>query len=143
MENASKALIIAGAILISILLITVGITVMNAAGGATDQVEGTSDTMARQTFNAQFSAYEGSGKSAGDVKALIALIKSNNGAIKQADKALTEAGTKDKYVYLETTHPTNGKTCITSTTSLSASKAYKIEIIKYSKNGFVQSIAIY
>ena len=52
MENASKALIIAGAILISILLISVGILVMNSTGNVTDQVKTSSDSMSIQTFNA-------------------------------------------------------------------------------------------
>lgn len=40
MENASKALIIAGAILISILLISLGIIMFNASKGTTDQAIG-------------------------------------------------------------------------------------------------------
>lgn len=37
MENASKALIIAGAILISILLISLGIIMFNSSAGTSDQ----------------------------------------------------------------------------------------------------------
>ena len=45
MENASKALIIAGAILISILLISVGILVFNSTKGVTDNAEKAGDVM--------------------------------------------------------------------------------------------------
>lgn len=45
MENASKALIIAGAILISILLISLGIIMYNASTGTTDQAENTAQAM--------------------------------------------------------------------------------------------------
>ena len=45
MENASKALIIAGAILISILLISVGILVFNSTRGFTDNAGATDDAM--------------------------------------------------------------------------------------------------
>lgn len=45
MENASKALIIAGAILISILLISLGIIMFNSSKGTTDQAEGTASAM--------------------------------------------------------------------------------------------------
>lgn len=45
MENASKALIIAGAILISILLISVGILVFNSTSGVTDNAGKTGDVM--------------------------------------------------------------------------------------------------
>ena len=45
MENASKALIIAGAILIAILLISLGIIMFNSSSGTTDQAENTSAAM--------------------------------------------------------------------------------------------------
>ena len=45
MENASKALIIAGAILIAILLISLGILVFKASSGTTDQAKNTTKAM--------------------------------------------------------------------------------------------------
>ncbi len=45
MENASKALIIAGAILISILLISLGIVMFNASKGPTGQATDTANAM--------------------------------------------------------------------------------------------------
>ncbi len=45
MENASKALIIAGAILIAILLISLGIIMFNSSKGTTDQATGTANAM--------------------------------------------------------------------------------------------------
>lgn len=45
MENASKALIIAGAILISILLISLGIVMFNAPKGTTAQASNTASAM--------------------------------------------------------------------------------------------------
>lgn len=45
MENASKALIIAGAILISILLISLGIIMFNSSKGTTDQASNTAGAM--------------------------------------------------------------------------------------------------
>lgn len=144
MENASKALIIAGAILISILLITVGIAVMNSAGSATDDVGSTADSMARQTFNAQFTAYEGSGKSANDVKALFSLVRSSNGsngytATKiSATKPTGHTTAPDKYVYVYSKKDVT----ITSTSELEASATYTIEITGYSTGGYVQKIQV-
>ena len=74
MENASKALIIAGAILLSILIIALGIYVFNMAkssfdGNQLSQVE-------KSAFNQTFTMYEG--KQAGTtVKALIDSIIAN------------------------------------------------------------------
>ena len=57
MENASKALIIAGAILLAILLISLGIMIFNQASSV---VSGTGMTDAEiTTFNAKFQKYEG------------------------------------------------------------------------------------
>lgn len=78
MENASKALIIAGAILIAILLISVGILVINSTGNVTDQVGSQMDKMAKDTFNGQFTNYEGTGKSASQVRALKSAVVASN-----------------------------------------------------------------
>ena len=59
MENASKALIIAGAILISILLISIGIMVINSAQGLTETASKSMDKQTLDAFNAQFTAFEG------------------------------------------------------------------------------------
>lgn len=78
MENASKALIIAGAILLSILIIALGIFIFNAAKGAvnTDALDATEI----ETFNGQFTMYEGTKVLGSNVKALISACVSNAGA---------------------------------------------------------------
>ena len=78
MENASKALIIAGAILLSILLISLGIMVYNNAKGTVN--EANLDSEATQTFNSKFTQYTGSNKSASDVNALVNAVNANNAA---------------------------------------------------------------
>ncbi len=57
MENASKALIIAGAILLSILIIALGVYVFNIARGAMDT--SAIDELAVSTFNRPYEDYEG------------------------------------------------------------------------------------
>ena len=75
MENASKALIIAGAILLSILIIGLGMTVYNSASS---QLGGAKlDAQELQAHNSQFLAYEGKQKGA-QVNALVTAIKTNN-----------------------------------------------------------------
>ena len=78
MENASKALIIAGAILIAILLISVAILIINSTGDVTDQVSSQSESMAIQSFNGQFKSYEGKGKSATQVRSLMNAVQASN-----------------------------------------------------------------
>lgn len=78
MENASKALIIAGAILISIILIGIGIMVINAMNPINDQVGTFANSADVQIFNDRFTGYAGN-KSAQDVKGLISAITASNG----------------------------------------------------------------
>lgn len=79
MENASKALLIAGAILIVIVLIGIGVLIINSTGGIQDQAISSADSMARQTFNSQFTAYEGQDNSAAQIRSLISTINASNG----------------------------------------------------------------
>ena len=78
MENASKALIIAGAILLSILLISLGIMVYNQAKGTVNNAN--LDSEETQTFNSKFLSYTGNRKSASDVNSLIQAVNANNTA---------------------------------------------------------------
>lgn len=93
MENASKALIIAGAILISILLISVGVLIMNSTGGITGSMKSSSDSMAMQAFNSQFSSYIGTSISASQVKSLLSTIISSNASDDNHIIKVTTSGT--------------------------------------------------
>ena len=75
MENASKALIIAGAILLSILLISLGIMVYNNAKGTVSDANLDAETA--QAFNAKWTAYKGSQKGA-QLNNLIEAVRTNN-----------------------------------------------------------------
>ena len=75
MENASKALIIAGAILLSILLISLGIMIFSQAQ---DTVNNSGMSQAEiNTFNSQFTKYEGTRKGS-EVKSLIGEVIASN-----------------------------------------------------------------
>jgi hypothetical protein len=68
MENASKALIIAGAILLAILLISLGIYIFTGAQDVTKKSG--LDSQAVSVVNSAISKYEGSRKSASDVRSV-------------------------------------------------------------------------
>lgn len=78
MENATKALIIAGAVLISILLISVGIMVFNAANDPINQAQNSSEQQAVRMFNESFTAYLGTEISGQQVKSLISAVQASN-----------------------------------------------------------------
>ena len=78
MENASKALIIAGAILISILLISIGIIVINSISDPLNQSINEAEKQAIEMFNAQFTGFSGE-QQASAIKTLMTKVTSSNG----------------------------------------------------------------
>ena len=76
MENASKALIIAGAILISILIIAIGMYIYtNSTGSITDAMS-SMDTQAIEAFTANWTNYEGT-MTGSQIKAMISKLIGN------------------------------------------------------------------
>ena len=83
MENASKALIIAGAILLAILLISLGILIFSQAQ---DVVQNSGMTQAEITaFNSKWSKYEGDQKGS-VVKAMMQEVMASNADSNNASK---------------------------------------------------------
>ena len=77
MENASKALLIAGAVLIVILLIAMGMKIFRSQDDMADQVETNVQTTEMLTFNNKFYKYAGKQKGT-QVKALINDVIAHN-----------------------------------------------------------------
>ena len=76
MENASKALIIAGAILISILIIGLGVFIYQQAQSTVSKAN--LNSQEAQAQNQQFDNYFGDKVSAQEVKQLCTTVRSNN-----------------------------------------------------------------
>ena len=121
MENASKALIIAGAILLAILLISLGIMIYNQAQSATDG-SGMSDAEI-STFNSKFTKYEGDQKGP-VVKTLINEIDVNNA--RETDQG-------EAYITL---------TGITATSSVANNKTYNVTFEKDATTGRINKCTI-
>lgn len=92
MENASKALIIAGAILISILLISVGVLIMNSTSGVTGGMDSSAKAMEMQSFNSQFTSYAGNGIAASQVRSLVSAVISSNATNDNHSISVTTSG---------------------------------------------------
>ena len=86
MENASKALIIAGAILLSILIIALGVYIFNMAKSSVNT--DTLDSLDISTFNSQFTQYEGDQLGSSVKSLLTAIIASNNTNIEAEDRLI-------------------------------------------------------
>lgn len=77
MENASKALLIAGAILLSILIIAIGMSIYNSASSTINDSVGAMSTQEKDAFNNQFTSYENA-QTGSKVKALIGVLIANS-----------------------------------------------------------------
>ena len=109
MENASKALIIAGAILLAILLISLGILIFSQAQ---DTVNNSGMSQAEITaFNNKFLKYEGNRQKGSVVKSLINEVLASN-----SDSSLPDV-----------TVSVDGETK-TSTSDIDTKKEYKVEL---------------
>lgn len=97
MENASKALIIAGAILLSILLISLGILIYNNAKGTVDDADMSEYQI--QVFNEKFSSFIGENKTSYDIKDLIQT------AYEVRTSGESSTGMKTLYVVTGDTYP--------------------------------------
>lgn len=134
MENASKALIIAGAILLAILLISLGMMVLNKATGILDSEQ--LDQAAVTTFNQKFTKYEGEKVKGSNVRSLISEVAAYNGSedrVSSGEAIITltgGAGVKTD---------SDGK--ISGTVGISNTKYYKVEITERTK-GKVSKIQI-
>lgn len=123
MENASKALIIAGAILLAILLISLGIMIFNQAQ---DTVNNSGMTQAEITaFNNKFIKYEGTQKGS-VVKSLVNEVIASN------------ADSNNPKVQVSVDNTTVVSNTTSSTTEVDTTKSYNVTLTY--ANGRVSSI---
>ena len=135
MENATKALIIAGAILISILIIALGVMIYNNASGTVDSAN-LSDTEI-QSFNSKFTQYMSDSMSSTTVESLVKAVQASN----ESEYA---AGT-ERYVQIDTVAESYGaidayepsKTVVTE-----SSATYYTYSYDYSEAGLINYIQI-
>ncbi len=136
MENASKALIIAGAILLAILLISLGIYIFTQAQTV---VNGSGMTQAEvSSFNSQFLKYEKTIKGS-EVKSLIQEVNINN----------SQDDSKEKQIKLilptaSSSGGATGETTVTTykTSGITNTKSYKVEVTEYGKDGRITEMTI-
>ena len=137
MENASKALIIAGAILLSILIIALGVFVFNQAKSAVGNT-GLSDQEVA-AFNSKFDSYEGKQKGS-SVKALVNTVKNYNNTVDTTNSEYINvqsgnatAGSTVEFISAVPNYPTNIKSGTMYSISFAYNKAGQISCIYYQK----------
>lgn len=93
MENATKALIIAGAILVSILLVTMGITLLNGANGLTSSNKSTMSELEVRQFNGRLAGGIGSNVTGSDLESMLETIEAMKREDPELDMTVTLNGT--------------------------------------------------
>lgn len=145
MENASKALIMAGAILIAIMIISLGILVFSRMSSSAKSAANM-DEQEIANFNSKLTPYIGQNVNGSQVNALIQLVISiDNSAVSANDTTkivsieypIDDAGNKNKiFVESGAIHGTdNTKRVITG-----AGKFYKVEAVY--KDGLINEIKV-
>ena len=132
MENATKALLIAAAVLVAILIISLGIGIFNTAS---EQAEGAGDLTQYQiqTFNDKFRKYEGDSRTGADVNALLQTVFSHNNAQEGIDTCVSVSGAS-------TISASNQLS--TSPTKVSTNYRYTVTLTYNTTTKLVQSISI-
>ena len=142
MENASKALIIAGAILLSIAIIGIGMYIYTTA-----QQTIQSANMSQQeitAYNSEFIKYEGT-QNGSNVKALLQTVRTHNAVNKddQSKKVLVRYSDSTNYAGGETVGDNENSSADIGNTlkSIYAGKQYTVSF-DYSPTGLIRRINI-
>ena len=136
MENASKALIIAGAILLAILIIGLGMFVYQQASGAMDGIG--MDTERVTAYNSPFLQYEGT-VSGTEAKALYSLIRNHNNSEGVDDYSLQITLTIDDGDLDQNTHFTASTTTAATidTNTLKNGATYNVTFQTDGNSGYI------
>ncbi len=139
MENASKALLIAGAILICIVLISVGMMIVSSATDVVDSSSDTTKQQAVQAFNSTFNNYQGTQKGSA-IKTLLETISTSNSTNASGHTISVtitlEAGGASQDLGDDSTQITSQAADIVS------SAKYKVTVTEKDSEGYVSAISI-
>lgn len=140
MDNASKALIIAGAILIAVMLVSLGVMLYNTAAGVAESTTGTVESLGIEGYNAQFNQYMGKRQRAAVAQGLIDKVVTNNANADTTIKVELKAGGG----LTESVGETSDSATLTTMRNKITSKntVYQIEIGGYDTSGTINSIII-
>lgn len=136
MENATKALLIAAAVLVAILIISLGLVVYNMAAETVN-----SQNLSQQEVQAQnekFARYDGINKRGSEVNAMLKTVLQSNMDLKATNKSnglVSVIGGEGASISL-----TTGATSIT--TRADTSKMYDITVNYDSTSGLVNTITV-
>ena len=138
MENASKALIIAGAILLSILIIALGVFIFNQSKSAMGNI-GLSDQEV-SAFNSKWESYEGT-QLGSSVRSLVTQVNNYNRTANDKRYISISSSKSEKDVEFADSNPSTGTSDLYKTTNYNAGNTYNISF-GYTSGGLIAYIYI-
>lgn len=139
MENASKALLIAGAILIVIVLISIGMMIVSSSQDITGQVGDITTSQAITAFNQEYENYQGPQRGA-SVRSLLGKIATNNASNSSGHTiAVTISDTAKK---ITMNKETKTKEITQVAAEIVSSATYTVVIEDKDSNGYITEIKI-
>lgn len=99
MENASKALLMAGGVLLAIMVLSLGILLFTSFGGTSSQIHDNIEENQTTQFNSQFTSYVGKDNvTIHDVVSMAKLATQNNQNYEFAHRAPADVTGNDRYI---------------------------------------------
>ena len=148
MENATKALLIAAAVLVSILVISLGLVVYNMAAETVQNVN-LNDTEI-QAHNDKYIRYEGENERGSNVNALLQTVLTNNlDEIDESKKVTVYWGTVDSETGTATKETVNGTDTIlksdarTSPKRVDTGRTYTVSVLYDADTGLITEIYVH
>lgn len=134
MENATKALLIAAAVLIAILIISLGLAVYNTSAETVKSANLSQQEV--QSANEKFARYNGENKRGSEVNAMLQTVLNAN-----VDAAAAKETDRQVSVTLDASEILS-KTAKSITKQADTSKLYKIEVQYNGNGGLVDKIVV-
>ena len=138
MENASKALLMAGGVLLGVLILALMVTLFASASGLSKTYEETKQSEAIQQFNSNFTKYLGKKLTTHEVVTICNFANINNNKVKNVNVA-NGRNKDDIYSDLETAEQYRKDNGISDTYKVEV--VYKMEIEEYDNFGYVSKIS--
>lgn len=133
MENATKALLIAAAVLVAILIISLGLVVYNSSAETVNQANMSQQEV--QSANEKFTRYNGQNKRGSEVNAMLNTVLS-------ANRDANAAGETEKLVTVNGANVDLANNAQSITNRADTSALYTIEVVYDGTGGLVNTINV-
>lgn len=146
MENATKALLIAAAVLVAILIISLGLVIYNMAADTIGSVNLSAQEI--QSHNDQFSRYEGEARRGTEVNAMLTTVLNSNLAQTDVARKVAVYSANDSAAYdvaqsmssLSALTPVLSTSSATSAARVSTGSTYRVKCIMDDTTGLVNAV---